>query len=65
MNIKGLGYKMEYLNCDNARENKNPSEGLYNEYESALELTAPDTLQQNSDVVERRIALLQQHVNVM
>jgi hypothetical protein len=64
MKFKNMGYKIEYLRCDNEGENKKPLEGFCNEYGAILELTAPDTPQQNG-VVERRIVILQQCANAM
>jgi hypothetical protein len=62
--FKGSGYKIKFLPCDNAGENRQPLEGLCNKNGTVMEFPAPDTPQQNG-VVERRIALLQQCTNVM
>jgi hypothetical protein len=51
----GMGYKIEFLRCDNAGENTKPYLSVIcNEYRTSKELTALDTPQQNG-VVERRI----------
>ena len=62
--FKVLNYKIEYIRCDNAGENKEPLGELFKEFGITMELTAPDTPQQNG-VVERRIAILQQQANAM
>ncbi len=61
---KTLGYTVKYLRCDNAGENVYPLTALCAEWSVTLELTAPDTPQQNG-VVERRITVLRQRANAM
>jgi hypothetical protein len=62
--LEGMQKQTKYLRADNAGENKNPLEKLCDKKGMTLELTAPDTPQQNG-VVERRIAVLQQRANAM
>ena len=50
--LAGMGHKVAYIRCDNAGENEKPLETLCNQNGATLELTAPDTPQQNG-VVEK------------
>ena len=62
--LAGMGHKVAYIRCDNAGENEKPLETLCNQNGATLELTAPDTPQQNG-VVERRIAILRQRAHAL
>ena len=57
--FKNNGHTVKYLRADGAGENVGPLRRVCANHGIALELTAPDTPQQNG-VVERRIAVIQQ-----
>ena len=56
--LEAKGFKVEFIRADNAGENVKALEAMCKRKGITLELTAPDTPQQNG-VVERRIAVLQ------
>jgi hypothetical protein len=62
--LRALGYDTKYLRCDNAQEHLKDMEKLCDEFAMVLELTAPDTPQQNA-VVKRRIVILKQRALAM
>ncbi len=62
--LKAMGMTPKYLRCDNAGEHLRDMMSLCDEFAMTLELTAPDTPQQNG-VVERRISVLKQRALAM
>jgi hypothetical protein len=58
--MEGMKKKTKYIQADNAGENRNPLEKLCDQKGITLELTAPDTPQQNG-VVERGIVINYSH----
>ena len=62
--LKALGMETKYLRCDNAGEHLKDMLALCEEFAMVLELTAPDTPQQNG-VVERRFVILKQRALAM
>jgi hypothetical protein len=63
-NLRAMGLETKYLRCDNAGEHLKAMVALCEEFNMQLELTAPDTPQQNG-VVERRIVILKQRALAM
>ena len=64
LKLRALGMTTKYLRCDNAGEHLKEMLALCDEFAMVLELTAPDTPQQNG-VVERRIVILKQRALAM
>jgi hypothetical protein len=57
--LRATGMTTKHLRCDNAGEHVKEMLGFCEEFAMVLDLTAPDTPQQN-DVVERRFVVLKQ-----
>jgi hypothetical protein len=57
--LRAMGMTTKHLHCDNAGENLEQMLALCEEFAMVLELTAPDSSQQNG-VVERRFVVWKQ-----
>ena len=62
--LRALDMTPKYLRCDNAQEHLRDMIALCEEFAMTLEITAPNTPQQNA-VVERRIVILKQRAGAM